>query len=532
VVKAVAEVQAVPAGRARGRPTLECCDISKRFGATVALSEVSLGLYAGETRAILGENGAGKSTLIKILAGVEKPDSGSLRLRGEEVAWRTPLEARSAGIAVVHQELSLVNELSVAENVFLRREVTSHLGLVAVRQLNKQTANLLDQLGIVGIRPDTSVRQLSPSQRHLVEIAKAVKDSPSVLILDEPTSTLGEHMVGWLLDQVRRWCETGVAVAFISHRMAEITAIADEITILRNGRVVLDVTRAAAAPGELITAMSGREIDVRFPPLPTPSGEPSLRVEHLSGQRWPRDVSLHVAAGEIVGLGGLDGQGQHQLLLCLYGLARAKGTVTIGQGRPLRRWSPRRMRDLGVGFVPADRASEGLLQRNSIAFNVALPWLHSFSTWSFLKRLKLATAIDDKAHELALSTDDYTRLVSVLSGGNQQKVVIAKWLLESPRMLILYDITRGVDVGTKVQIYHLLADLAASGVGILLYTTDITELVNLSHRVYVMVEGQLRAELRAPGISEADVLSAAFGPGTGEPAGVAPSHATLQSEAR
>ncbi len=519
------------AGPQRGQPTLECRGISKRFGATVALSEVSLSLYGGETRAILGENGAGKSTLIRILAGVHRPDAGSIRFRGEEVAWRTPLEARSAGIAVVHQELSLVSELSVAENIFLRREITSRFGLVALRQLNNTAAQLLDELGIVGVRPDVSVRQLSPSQRHLVEIAKAVKDSPSVLILDEPTSTLGEHMVGWLFDQVRRWCENGVAVAFISHRMAEITAIADEITVLRNGRVVLDVTRTAATPGELITAMSGREIDVRFPQLRPPHEEQMLRVEHLSGQRWPRDVSLYVGAGEIVGLGGLDGQGQHQLLLCLYGLARASGAITVGQTRPLRHWSPRRMRDLGVGFVPADRASEGLLQRNSISFNIALPWLHSFSTWSFLKRLKLGVAIDEKAHELALSTDDYTRLVSVLSGGNQQKVVIAKWLLESPRMLVLYDITRGVDIGTKVQIYHLLADLAASGVGILLYTTDISELVNLSHRVYVMVEGQLRAELRVPGISEADVLSAAFGPGAAEPAGVASRQAILQSEA-
>ena len=479
----------------------------------MALNGVSLSLYAGETRAILGENGAGKSTLIKILAGVQKPDTGFLTYKGEEVAWRSPLEARSAGIAVVHQELSLVSELTVAENVFLRREITSRFGLVALQQLNVKTALLLEELGIVGIKPDTSVRQLSPSQRHLVEIAKAVKDSPSVLILDEPTSTLGEHMVSWLFDQVERWCDRGVAVAFISHRMAEITTVADEVTVLRNGRVVLDATGGTVSPHELITAMSGREIDVRFPTLAAPREEPALQVQHLSGQRWPRDVSLEVRAGEIVGLGGLDGQGQHQLLLCMYGLARARGAITVGQRGPLRRWSPRGMRDLGVGFVPADRASEGLLQRNSIAFNIALPWLHSFSSWSFLRRLKLGTAIDDRAHELALSTDDYTRLVSVLSGGNQQKVVIAKWLLESPRSLILYDITRGVDVGTKVQIYQLLANLAASGVGILLYTTDISELVNLSHRVYVMVEGEIRAELRPPQLSEAEVLSAAFGSG-------------------
>jgi ribose transport system ATP-binding protein len=504
---------AVPADQRQEEALLECRDISKRFGATVALSGVSLALYSGETRALLGENGAGKSTLIKVLAGVQKPDAGSLWYKGTEVAWRTPLEARSAGIAVVHQELSLVSELTVAENIFLRREITSRVGLVTVRQINNKTEALLDELGIVGIRPDMSVRQLSPSHRHLVEIAKAVKDSPSVLILDEPTSTLGEHMVGWLFDQVRRWCGRGVAVTFISHRMAEIKAIADSITVLRNGRVVMNVKSGEATEHDLITAMSGRDIEVRFPALSPPRADQALRVEQLSGQRWPRQVDLEINAGEIVGLGGLDGQGQHQLLMCMYGLARANGTITIGPARRLRHWNPRRMRDLGVGFVPADRGHEGLLQRNSIAFNIAVPWLHSFSSWSFLKRLRLSTAIDERARQLALSTDDYTSLVSALSGGNQQKVVIAKWLLEPPRVLILYDITRGVDVGTKVQIYELLANLAASGVGILLYTTDISELVNLSHRVYVMFEGRIQAELRPPRLSEADVLSAAFGSG-------------------
>ena len=262
---------------------------------------------------------------------------------------------------------------------------------------------------------------------------------------------------------------------------------------------------------------AARDIEVRFPSLSPPRADQALRVEQLNGQRWPRQVDLEINAGEIVGLGGLDGQGQHQLLMCMYGLARANGTITIGPARRLRHWNPRRMRDLGVGFVPADRGHEGLLQRNSIAFNIAVPWLHSFSSWSFLKRLRLSTAIDEKARQLALSTDDYTSLVSALSGGNQQKVVIAKWLLEPPRVLILYDITRGVDVGTKVQIYELLANLAASGVGILLYTTDISELVNLSHRVYVMFEGMIQAELRPPRLSEADVLSAAFGSGPHQP---------------
>jgi ribose transport system ATP-binding protein len=248
--------------------------------------------------------------------------------------------------------------------------------------------------------------------------------------------------------------------------------------------------------------------------LSPPQERQVLRVEDLTGQKWPRKVNMHVAAGEIVGIGGLDGQGQRELLHCLYGLSRAKGAITVGRTGPMHHWSPRRMRDLGVGFVPADRGREGLLQRNSIAFNTSLPWLGRFSTGSLLKRATLGGAINYRLRQLSLSTDDYSQLVSVLSGGNQQKVVLAKWLLEPPSLFILYDVTRGVDVGTKLQIYELLARLAQSGVGILFYTTDINELVNLSHRVYVMADGKVSADLRAPDISEANVLRAAFASST------------------
>ena len=514
-----------------GRQALfECRGISKRFGATVAVSDVTMALYAGETRAILGENGAGKSTLIKILSGVQEPDKGTLIYRGSEVAWRTPLKARTAGVAVVHQELSLVSELTVAENVFLRREPRSSLRLLSVPRMNRMTADLLEQLGIAGIRPHMVVRQLSPSQRQVVEIAKAVKDSPSVLILDEPTSTLGEQLVAWLFDQVGRWCREGVAIAFISHRMGEIQKIADSITVLRNGRKILDATRGTATEHELIAAMSGRELEVGFPRLSPPQERQVLRVEDLTGQKWPRRVNLQVAAGEIVGIGGLDGQGQRELLHCLYGLARARGAITVGQTGPMRHWSPRRMRDLGVGFVPADRGREGLLQRNSIAFNTSLPWLGRFSMGSLLKRAELGSAIDYRLRQLSLSTDDYSQLVRVLSGGNQQKVVLAKWLLEPPKLFILYDVTRGVDVGTKLQIYDLLARLAESGVGILFYTTDINELVNLSHRVYVMADGEVSADLRAPDITEENVLRAAFASRTATTVDATAAERALQPE--
>jgi ribose transport system ATP-binding protein len=302
-----------------------------------------------------------------------------------------------------------------------------------------------------------------------------------------------------------------MAIAFISHRIAEVTAIGDAITVLRNGRLVLDVKRGERSERELIAAMSGREIDVAFAKISPPRDEPVLTVTGLRGQRWPRDVSLTMNAGEIVGIGGLDGQGQRELLLCLYGINRAHGTVRVADEKPLHHWSPSRMQDLRVGLVPADRRGEGLLQRNSIGFNMALPWLRSFNRWSFLDSRKLLRTAHEVGTTLALSTDDYSQLVSVLSGGNQQKVVLAKWLVGSPRLLILYDVTRGVDIGTKVQIYHLLARLASEGVGVLFYTTDLAELVNLSHRVYVMFEGAITAELSGEELTEESILHASFG---------------------
>jgi ribose transport system ATP-binding protein len=477
---------------------------------------------------LVGENGAGKSTLIKVIGGAERPDGGTLLLHGKEVRWHSPHQARAAGIAVVHQELSLVGDLTVMENVFLRRERLSRAGLIRRRAMVTETQDLFESLSISGIRPYTTIRQLSPSQRQLVEIAKAVKDSPAVLILDEPTSTLGEEMVEWLFGRLAQWRAQGMAIAFISHRIAEIMAIGDAITVLRNGRLVLDVRRGEKSESELITAMSGREIDMAFAAIVPPREEPLLDVTNLSGQRWPRGVSLSMKAGEIVGIGGLDGQGQRELLLSLYGIIRGHGTLRVGGDKPFHHWTPSKMQDLGIGLVPADRRQEGLLQRNSIAFNMALPWMRNYSHWSFLDRKRLLKASEEMATSLALSTNDYSQLVSVLSGGNQQKVVLAKWLLGSPKLLILYDVTRGVDIGTKVQIYHLLTKLASEGMGVLFYTTDLSELVNLSHRVYVMFEGEITTELSGEELTEAAVLHASFGASLSAPAdGEQPSKVVL-----
>ena len=290
-----------------------------------------------------------KSTLIKVIGGTERPDAGTLILQGKQVEWRTPHEARDNGIAVVHQELSLIGDLTVMENIFLRRERLSKVGLIRRRAMVTETQELFERLAISGIGPHVTVRQLSPSQKQLVEIAKAVKDSPAVLILDEPTSSLGEAWVEWLFGRLADWRAEGMAIAFISHRIAEITAIGDAITVLRNGHLVLDVRRGERSERELIAAMSGRDIDVAFAKISPPGDEPVLTVSGLnglSGQRWPRDVSFTMNAGEIVGIGGLDGQGQRELLLSLYGINRAHGTVRVADEKPLHRWSPSRMQDL------------------------------------------------------------------------------------------------------------------------------------------------------------------------------------------
>ena len=484
--------------------------ISKKFGATVALAPTRIALKRGTVHAIVGENGAGKSTLLRIISGALRPDTGEIHFEGSRVEWNSPLGARAAGVSTVYQEFSLVKDLSVAANMFLGRELLNSFGFLREREMYHRALVALEEAGLENINPNTIVADLSLTERQLVEIAKATMDSPKVLILDEPTSALTERYVEWLMERVTQWRQNGVAVVFISHRMREVEALGDEITVLRNGQVVATASRGDYDASLLVTQMSGRVVDVSFPEKHLPGNETVLIGSKICGRRWPRDVDIKVGKGEVVGIGGLEGQGQRELLLALYGAISAKGQLQIN-GKTFHRWGIRRVRAMGMAFVPADRGREGLLQRSSIGFNMSIPWMKRFSRFGVLQKHALVDEVEKLSRQLQLSTKDLTMEAGALSGGNQQKVVFAKWLLEPPTVLLMFDATRGVDIATKAEIYRLIADLANRGVAIAMYSTDNSELIGLCHRVYVMLEGEVVEELQGKELQEEKIIGAALG---------------------
>lgn len=484
--------------------------ISKVFGATIALAPTQITVKRGRVHAIVGENGAGKSTLLKIISGALRPDTGEIYFEGSRREWSSPLDARAMGVSTVYQELSLVKDLSVAANLFLGRELCSPRRLLREREMYSRALSVLAEVGLENIKPHTIVADLSLTERQLIEIAKATMGRPKVLILDEPTSALTENHAEWLMERVTQWSRDGIGVVFISHRMREVEAVGDEITILRNGHVVGTATRGNYNTSSLVTQMSGRVVDVSFPEKHQPGSEIVLQGSNIHGRRWPKNVDIEVRKGQIVGIGGLEGQGQRELLLALYGALHARGLLKIN-GTALHRWGIRQVRALGMAFVPADRGQEGLLQRSSIGFNMSLPWIESFSRLGIVQKRNLVSEAGALSKQLNLSTDDLSMPVGGLSGGNQQKVVFSKWLLKPPSVLLLFDATRGVDIATKTEIYKLVAELAYRGVAIIMYSTDNSELLGLCHKVYVMLEGEIVEQLGGEELDEEKIIGAALG---------------------
>ncbi len=488
--------------------------ISKAYGGVQALEGVDFTAAFGEVHALLGENGAGKSTMIKVLSGAVRPDAGKLSVAGVELDLHDRSDAQRAGIASVFQELSLVPDLDVAQNVFFGHQPRTPLRTISARRLRSETRAVLDRLGVEGIDPGASIRSLSLAQRQLVEIVRAVVLDPKVLILDEPTSALSAGEVDWLVALCRDLAARGAAVIFISHRMAEVRRIADRVTIFRNGRLVGAHAMADIDDDQIVDEMLGRKPGRLYPPRAEHvSDEVALRIEQLSDARHLRGIDLEVHKGEILGVGGLQGQGQSELLLALYGAIPSRGTITV-DGEVRRIGSPRDAIDAGLGLalVPEDRQQQGLLLPKSIKDNVTL---------SVLKRVTGRLGLIDREAETRLVADGLSGLNLVaenldqpagsLSGGNQQKVVIAKVLLTEARILLLHDLVRGVDVGTKAEIFQLMRTLADEGYAIVFYTTDLQELVNVSDRVAVIREGAVAEVLEGDRMTEANVLHAAIG---------------------
>ena len=495
-------------------PLFEARGLSKRYGGVHALDGADLTVRAACIHAVLGENGAGKSTLIKIMAGVVAPDEGRMLLDGEPVAFASPSEAQAAGIACIFQELSLIPDLSVADNISIA-DPPRRFGLIDRRAQRRAAEEALARAGADNIHPLARVKDLPLSRRQIVEIAKALARNPRILILDEATSALTAADVTKIYGVLRRLRAEGLALVYISHRMHEIAELADECTVFRNGRSVASYAAGTKSDGEIVELMIGREISAEFPARPTraaAAAPPRLEARGLGWEGRLNDISFRVHAGEVVGLGGLDGQGQRELLLALFGVLRGTtGEISI-DGAPVAIAGPRDAKHKGIGMalIPEDRKTEGLMLPMSVRDNLSFAALDTLSRWGVIDATAEREAVDRIVHRLGVRTDGVHVSAGSLSGGNQQKLVIGKWLLMSPRILLLNDPTRGIDVGTKQEIYQLLRDLALGGAAILFYSTDVDELCGCCDRVLVMVEGAIRRELVGAEITEHALVSSAL----------------------
>ena len=498
--------------------------LTKAFAGVHALTDVSFDLRAGEVHALLGENGAGKSTLVKAVSGVVRPDRGRVFLRGEPFAPGDPDESSRRGVGVVFQELPLIPDLSVMENVFFNRQPLTRLGTVAGRRMRERAEQLFSDLGLQGLDPVKQVRDLSVAARQFVAIAKVLADDPAVVVLDEATSALGPAEVTWLLEQASALASKGKGIIFISHRLAEVEDVSDRVTVLRNGQKVGTWDRGQATADDLISAMLGRTLEQLYPVrAAAPRPNVLLGARDLSAGRRLRHASLDVHEGEILGVAGLEGQGQLELFLSLYGVIRSRGTITVsGERRHIR--SPRDALNAGIGMalVPEDRKTEGILPTLTVRENLSLPILNKLHRYGFLGRATERASTQPVVSDLKIGRGDGEQTASSLSGGNQQKVVVGKFLLTGARLLLLYDLTRGVDVGTKAEIFKTVQNLANEGYGVLFYSSDITELANVPHRVVVMFDGRVTADYPAGDFTQEELVAAMVGqnvrPGSsGEP---------------
>lgn len=492
-------------------PLVEMAGVSKSYGGVPALSAVDWHCEAGTIQAILGENGAGKSTLMKLLSGVIQPDAGTLSIEGRPVVLASPGDAVERGIVCMFQELSLMPHLSVGDNMVLAAPKT-RFGVLQ-RSAWQAAREALDRVGADHIPLAARISLLTLAERQLVEIAKAILRRPRLLILDEATSALTSELVRKVFRVVRELRDQGTAVLFISHRMYEVDELADTISVFRNGRHIDTFAAGRHTHDEIIGMMIGQPLAELFPPPPPPvtnDNEPVLSARNIRWNGQLDGIDLEVRPGEIIGLGGLDGQGQQQIMHALYGVLNGmQGEVRVA-GRKIARPSPSRMkrRAIGMALVPEDRKTEGLITAMSIADNLRLPSLGRVPLGLLGPGLALDRTLAGLIERLALSYRHLTDPVDTLSGGNQQKVVLAKWLALSPRCLLLMDPTRGIDVKTKAQIYHLLHDLAREGLAIILQSTDYEELINLCNRVYVFYCGRINRQLSGATLT-ADALLAA-----------------------
>jgi len=490
-------------------PPVELRGISKRFAATAALTDVSMDLRAGEIHALVGENGAGKSTLVKILAGVHQPDSGTILLKGEPTLIHGPAQSRALGIAVVHQEPRLFPDLTVAENVFIGHAPSGRLGSIDWRGMRRAAQGLFAELD-VQFDVGAPVRGLSMADQQLIEIAKALSVDAGVLVLDEPTASLSSHEVERLFAIVRRLRDRGVAILFVSHRLDEVFALCDRATVFRDGRHVVTADTRELSTADLIRHMVGRTVSL-FPKVDNPIGEVLLEVSGLTRVGVFRDVGFSVRAGEIVGLAGLVGAGRSEVARVLFGIDRRdSGEVRLG-GKLVDFAAPSDAMSEGIAYLPEDRHQEGLVLDFTIAQNVTLPILPRLFPRLIVSGATERKVAEEHTEQFNVRMTGVDQEVGALSGGNQQKVVLAKWLASGPRVLILDEPTRGIDIGAKVEVHRLISELAAKGLAIILISSDLPEVLAMSDRIIVLHEGRITAEITRDQATQESVMFAATG---------------------
>ena len=491
-------------------PRLQLKSIAKSFPGVKALDGVHLEVLPGEVHALLGENGAGKSTLIKIMAGAYTRDAGEILWDGAPVEMKSPLEAIRLGISVMYQEFNLVPALSVAENIFLGREPRTPLGLVDHRKMTADAKALLDQVGSP-IPPTRAVERLRVAEQQCVEIAKALSLDAKVIAMDEPTAALTPHEVEHLFGIIRRLKARGVGIIYISHRLEEIFAVCDRITVLRDGKWVATAPVKEVDRPKLIQWMVGRSLEQEFPPRQAKIGDPLLEVSGLSRRGTFENVTFTVRAGEVVGMAGLIGSGRTEVARALFGAdVRDAGTVKV-RGQVVDARHPREGVRAGIALVPEDRKGQGLLLEMPIRENITLTNLKQFTRTGLVSKKLERETTDRYIKELAIKTPTGEKKVRELSGGNQQKVVLAKWLLTGAEVFLFDEPTRGVDVGAKAEIYELMNRLAAEGKAILMISSELPEVLGMSDRILVMRQGAITGELPKDGATQEKIMALATG---------------------
>ena len=496
-------------------PAISISHLTVRYGPTTALDDARLEVAEGQVHALLGENGAGKSTIVKVLSGLLRPNAGTVFIFGHSLARFEPRFANELGIRTAFQEISLVKDLTVAQNFLLMEEPLNGLGMIRGRALEDLVRAQLEQLGINSIDPRTEVRRLDLPSRQKIEIVRAISRKPRLLLLDEPTASLSKRDVQWLGDLIERLKGSGTTILLISHRMQEVREFCSALTIFRNGRTVGAYPMAELSDGEIIELMIGRSLGGAFPAKPdrrniAGSQTPVLSCQNLATVHGG-DVSFSLRSGEVLGLAGLDGMGQRELFMTLFGVSHLMAGEIRVAGQPVRFRSSADAIAYGVGMLPEDRKSEALFQDLDARENVSLPSLRKFLRAGLIQSRLEQKMVSGVLDQVSVARRALWTPVRNFSGGNQQKIAVAKWLLTNSRVLLLYDPTRGIDVGTKTEIYHLIRQYADYGGAVLFYSTEIPELVNLCDQVMVIYRGRIVETLVGDAISESAIMGAAVG---------------------